>query len=84
MHEVPVDWIDDPDSRVDVVATAVADLRGVARLAKGFVRGSIPVGDVRRRFGRDPLAAEAPPTFARQLGRVAATTSAVPEGTVPS
>jgi len=33
IHEVPVDWVDDPDSRVDVVSTAVADLRGVARLA---------------------------------------------------
>src|SRR3954453_19073383 len=32
IHEVPVDWVDDPDSRVDVVATALADLRGVARL----------------------------------------------------
>jgi putative flippase GtrA len=33
IHEVPVDWIDDPDSRVDIVPTAVADLKGVARLA---------------------------------------------------
>ncbi|HEY5333795.1 MAG TPA: glycosyltransferase [Solirubrobacterales bacterium] len=32
IHEVPVDWIDDPDSRVDIVRTAVADLRGIARL----------------------------------------------------
>src|SRR3954469_134644 len=32
IHEVPVDWVDDPDSRVDVIATALADLRGVARL----------------------------------------------------
>jgi putative flippase GtrA len=32
IHEVPVDWIDDDDSRVDIVRTAVADLRGVARL----------------------------------------------------
>jgi glycosyltransferase involved in cell wall biosynthesis len=32
-HEVPVDWRDDPDSRVEIVATALADLRGVARLA---------------------------------------------------
>ncbi|HEY6759485.1 MAG TPA: bifunctional glycosyltransferase family 2/GtrA family protein [Baekduia sp.] len=32
-HEVPVDWVDDPDSRVDIVSTAVADLKGVARLA---------------------------------------------------
>ncbi len=35
IHEVPVDWIDDPDSRVDVVQTAVDDLRGVARLLAG-------------------------------------------------
>jgi putative flippase GtrA len=32
IHEVAVDWVDDPDSRVDVVSTAIADLRGVARL----------------------------------------------------
>jgi glycosyltransferase involved in cell wall biosynthesis len=31
--EVPVDWIEDPDSRVDIASTALADLRGVARLA---------------------------------------------------
>jgi putative flippase GtrA len=33
IHEVPVDWIDDRDSSVDILATARADLRGVARLA---------------------------------------------------
>src|SRR5690349_1921310 len=33
IHEVPVDWVDDPDSRVDIVATALEDLKGVARLA---------------------------------------------------
>ena len=33
IHEVPVDWIEDPDSRVDVVSTALDDLRGVGRLA---------------------------------------------------
>jgi glycosyltransferase involved in cell wall biosynthesis len=32
IHEVAVDWIDDPDSRVDIVATALTDLRGVLRL----------------------------------------------------
>jgi putative flippase GtrA len=36
IHEVPVDWTDDPDSRVDIVSTAVADLKGVARLLKDF------------------------------------------------
>ena len=33
IHEVPVDWVDDPDSRVRIVRTAIDDLRGVARLA---------------------------------------------------
>jgi putative flippase GtrA len=33
IHEVPVDWIDDPDSRVQIVRTALDDLRGIARLA---------------------------------------------------
>jgi putative flippase GtrA len=32
IHEVPVDWVDDPDSRVKIVRTAFDDLRGVARL----------------------------------------------------
>ena len=30
--EVPVDWVDDPDSRVNIVPTALDDLRGVRRL----------------------------------------------------
>jgi len=30
--EVPVDWVDDPDSRVDIVSTAADDLRGVWRM----------------------------------------------------
>jgi glycosyltransferase involved in cell wall biosynthesis len=32
VHEVPVDWVDDPDSRVAIVSTALEDLRGIARL----------------------------------------------------
>ena len=32
IHEVPVDWVDDADSRVDILATALTDLRGVLRL----------------------------------------------------
>jgi len=40
IHEVPVDWVDDQDSRVHIVSTALGDLRGVARLlaAGPFVR----------------------------------------------
>jgi hypothetical protein len=34
IHEVPVDWVDDPDSRVDLLSTALADLRGIGRLSR--------------------------------------------------
>src|SRR6266705_4576738 len=47
IHEIPVDWIDDLDSRVDIIATALADLRGMARLGVGFARGSIQVPQLR-------------------------------------
>ncbi len=43
IHEVPVDWTDDTDSRVRVIATILADLRGIARLGLGLLRGSIAV-----------------------------------------
>ena len=46
IHEVPVDWVDDPDSRVEVVATAAADLRGIARLARGLCTGSLPLATI--------------------------------------
>jgi glycosyltransferase involved in cell wall biosynthesis len=35
VHEVPVDWTDDPDSRVAIMRTAIEDLRGVVRLRFG-------------------------------------------------
>ena len=33
IHEVPVDWVEGPETSVDIVPTALADLRGVARLS---------------------------------------------------
>ena len=52
IHEVPVDWVDDPDSRVDIVRTALDDLRGIARLGRGLLSGRLPVSDVAERLGR--------------------------------
>ncbi len=43
IHEVPVDWIDDADSRVKLAATALADLRGIVRLGAGLARGTVSV-----------------------------------------
>jgi putative flippase GtrA len=55
IHEVPVDWIDDPDSSVHIVSTATADIRGIARLARAFATGTLPVHDLRAQLGRAPL-----------------------------
>ncbi|MBO2457031.1 bifunctional glycosyltransferase family 2/GtrA family protein [Actinomadura violacea] len=67
IHEVPVDWIDDPDSRVDVVRTARDDLRGMARVARRMLTGAFraPVG--RRRTPAAAGAADLPAGMARQL-----------------
>jgi putative flippase GtrA len=34
IHEVPVDWVDDADSRVDIVRTALDDLKGMWRMMR--------------------------------------------------
>ena len=59
IHEVPVDWIDDADSRVNVTRTAVDDLRGTARMARRFLTGG----------GRLELGSSARPTLADDFGR---------------
>jgi putative flippase GtrA len=70
IHEVPVDWTDDPDSRVDIVATAVADLKGMLRVGRGLSSGRIPAAALRAAAGRD--AAVAPVGTAAQVLRFAA------------
>jgi putative flippase GtrA len=75
IHEVPVDWVDDPDSRVDIVSTAMTDLRGIARLARAFATGTLPVNDLRAQLGRAPLEPATPGVpvgLTRQLVRFAA------------
>src|SRR6478735_1268801 len=57
VHEVPVDWIDDPDSSVDVLRTALADVRGMARLTRDLLYGRIPVPELRSALARGPLPA---------------------------
>ena len=39
IHEVAVDWTEDPDSRVDIWATALEDLLGVVRVGRGLLTG---------------------------------------------
>ena len=70
IHEVPVDWVDDADSRVDIVATAAADLKGIARLLRGFASGSIPVQAVAAQLSSSRRAAP-PGSLLRQTVRFA-------------
>ena len=73
IHEVPVDWVDDPDSRVDIVATATADLKGVGRLLRGFASGSIPVNAIAAQLAPSrSAAASAPNSLLRQVVRFGA------------
>jgi cellulose synthase/poly-beta-1,6-N-acetylglucosamine synthase-like glycosyltransferase len=60
IHEVPVDWTDDPGTTVDIIATAVEDLKGVWRLLRGFATGRIPLDRVRAELSRDDVPADVP------------------------
>ncbi len=59
IHEVPVDWIDDTDSRVRVARTAIDDVKGTARMARRFATGR----------GRVDLGASARPPLDDDFGR---------------
>ena len=69
IHEVPVDWVDDPDSRVDIVSTAVADLRGMARVGRALATGALPLAELRRQVGRAPLEPPVPGVHRTLLGQ---------------
>ncbi len=52
IHEVPVDWVDDPGSSVEIVRTATDDLKGMVRLTRSLVRDTLPVHEIGQRLGR--------------------------------
>ncbi|WP_328385554.1 glycosyltransferase family 2 protein [Streptomyces sp. NBC_00400] len=70
IHEVPVDWVDDPDSTVQLVRTAADDLKGVWRVGRALATGGLPLDRLARPFGDDPRDRElsgVPGGLARQL-----------------
>jgi len=69
IHEIPVDWVDDPDSSVDVVRTARDDLKGMLRVGTNLARGRIPLEAVYAELGRRPFAPPSPPGFFGQVLR---------------
>ncbi|MFC5719911.1 glycosyltransferase [Streptomyces gamaensis] len=48
IHEVPVDWTDDPDSSVRLLRTAADDLKGVWRVGRALATGALPLERLRR------------------------------------
>jgi putative flippase GtrA len=69
IHEVPVDWVDDPDSRVDIVSTAINDLKGCWRVGRALATGALPVSELQRSLGREPLVPGVPRGLVGQLVR---------------
>src|SRR5712675_519454 len=69
IHEVPVDWVDDQDSRVDVVSTAINDLRGCWRVGRALASGALPVRELQRSLGREPLVPGVPRGMVGQMVR---------------
>ncbi|MFJ9466185.1 glycosyltransferase [Streptomyces caniferus] len=70
IHEVPVDWVDDPESTVQLVRTAADDLKGVWRVGRALATGALPLDRLARPFGDDPRDRElsgVPGGLARQL-----------------
>jgi glycosyltransferase involved in cell wall biosynthesis len=67
--EVPVDWVDDPDSRVDIVATTSADLRGMVRVGRALASGTLPLRELRQQIGRRPLGVAGVPYWTDYRGR---------------
>ncbi|WP_426996549.1 glycosyltransferase [Pseudarthrobacter sp. N5] len=69
IHEIPVDWVDDPDSRVNLRQTAIDDVRGLVRVAGSLIKGSIPVQAIYAELGRRPIVTPGRPSFFGQVVR---------------
>ncbi|MFD3538083.1 glycosyltransferase [Streptomyces sp. NPDC058662] len=54
IHEVPVDWVDDPESSVHIARTAAEDLKGVWRIGRALALGALPLDRLARPLGDDP------------------------------
>lgn len=53
IHEVPVDWTDDPNSSVDIYATAKADIEGMIRVSRELRQKRIPLREIHDRLTGD-------------------------------
>ena len=72
IHEIPVDWTDDPTSSVNIKQTALDDMRGIVRVASSLTRGKVPLAAIYAELGRRPLLPAARPSFFGQVLRFGA------------
>lgn len=49
IYDLPVRWVDAPDSRVRIWSTVIADLKGLIRLRRNFAAGRYPAGEAKPR-----------------------------------
>jgi glycosyltransferase involved in cell wall biosynthesis len=64
IHEVPVEWVDAPDSRMRILATVLGNLRGIRRLWWGLGLGSLKIPAVGGRIADVAFVADSVAVFA--------------------
>jgi putative flippase GtrA len=72
IHEVPVDWIDDPHSSVNIVSTAREDIKGMLRVGRSIITGRVPVESIYAELGRRPFEQPRSASFFGQIIRFGA------------
>lgn len=72
IHEVPVDWIDDPHSSVNIVSTAREDIKGMLRVGRSIMTGRVPVESIYAELGRRPFERPRAASFFGQVIRFGA------------
>ncbi|CAN5216009.1 bifunctional glycosyltransferase family 2/GtrA family protein [soil metagenome] len=72
IHEVPVDWIDDPQSTVQIGSTAREDVKGMMRVGRSIMSGKVPIEQIYAELGRRPFEPPRAPSFFGQVVRFGA------------
>lgn len=72
IHEVPVDWIDDPTSSVQLASTARENVKGMLRVTRSIMTGRIPLDSIYAELGRRPFEQPRTASFFGQVVRFGA------------
>ncbi len=67
IYEVPVDWIDDPNSSVAIAGTAMNDIKGMIRMRESFKKYAPQLDKIYAEFGRKPFLPGKPASMFGQI-----------------